>query len=152
MTHFSTRLLGRFFVNQEASRSTLKTWGILIAILLIALATRWNYLPGLGFKGDIEGYRLWSTTIQRHGLFSYYFYEGGRVYPALYVWLLGAVALARNLFVPGIDTLDNSTLVFILKFPQMVAEFILIAAAYFWLTRRPIIQRIGIPLFLAVNP
>src|SRR5258708_38614794 len=88
--------------------STLKTWGILMAILLVALAMRWNYLESLGFRGDVEFYRFWSTTIQRHGLFSYYFYEGGRVYPALYAYLLGGIALARDVFVPGINTLDNS--------------------------------------------
>src|SRR5215813_4929575 len=130
---------------------SLSRWLPLALILLLAVAMRAPYVQRFGFRDDVEYYREWSTTIQKHGLFGYYRYQDGRLYPPVYSWVLAGIALARSLLIPGVDTLDNPTLTFIVKFPQLVAELVLIAIVYFWLGRRKILQW-AVPLFLAVNP
>src|SRR5258708_3980532 len=126
-----------------------RQWRLLLPILIMALIMRVGYLPGLGFRSDLELNVGWATSVYEHGLFNLY-KQHPPDYPPVYMAMLGVVAeLAAPHGALNVDT--NGELVRLLKLFPVLADLLMIAVVYGWLRRKPTLRWL-IPGLLAIYP
>jgi glycosyl transferase family 87 len=155
---YRQRIAGFLPPSQVHTASRWRTWLPLAVILCVAAALRFGYMRQPGFQADMVWNARRATAVYHVGLFNLY-----RVvpsdYPPVYLSILGIVGAFQNwlglpqppILTETVMTLDDPTLMFLLKVFPVAGDLLLIGVVYAWL-RRDRVWRWIIPGALAVTP
>lgn len=145
----STNQLARLL----ASRPWLRRWGPLVLILVLALMIRIGYMPGVGYKPDLNYFSSWMQIVGRYGLLDFYNHRSPTaiIYPPVSAFLIAVTQAAQTIFLPGRDTLTDSGYITLIKVIPVLADLVLIGLVYVWLLNVAVYRWL-IPLLLAALP
>ena len=146
-------LAWRFVLRGEALESLPRRKIVVcyVALLLLSLVPRLALATAiLGVPTDIACFKAWAMAAAENGLS--HFYSGAMFvdYPPGYIYVLGAVGLARSFL--GLAH-DSAGFLLLVKLPAMLLD--LVAAGFLlWLARKrmSLVQACAISLLYAFNP
>jgi len=129
-------------------RLTKHQW-LFIAIILVAIAMRFNEMMHAGYTGDMLNFNApWAKDIHHFGLFQIYAYSPTVNYPPIFLFII----TFTSWLVPPFYK-DSLTLGFVIvtKLFSVIAEVVLIGVVYSWIPKNTRLKWI-IPLILGIYP